>query len=103
MGRLSLFERPRCTCRGEEGCAVSSARRKPEDTAEGCRALADADRERAAATPNDHMRASFNRSASAWVLRANLLDRLQASFDDRATANAKEKPGIPANGGADHG
>jgi hypothetical protein len=63
---------------------MSSARRKPEDSADGCRAFATSDRERASATNNAHIRATFERSAEAWSARASLLDRLEASFDARA-------------------
>ena len=62
-----------------------SRRRRPEDTADGCRALAEADRTRAAAMANDHMRGSLERSAATWTDRATLLDRLE----DQATARVK--------------
>ena len=65
-------------------------RRRPEDTAEGCRGLETGDRARAAETPNDHMRSSLERSADAWAARANLLDRLEASFKARAEANVRD-------------
>jgi hypothetical protein len=70
---------------------MSSARRKPEDCAEGCRAFAASDEERALASVNGHMRATFERSAAAWKDRAGLLDRLEASFDARA-ASARAEP-----------
>jgi hypothetical protein len=65
---------------------MSSSRRRREDTAEGCRELAHDDEERAAAVPNAHMRATLERSAAAWTSRADLLDRLEASFNARADA-----------------
>lgn len=65
---------------------MTSARPKPEDSADGCRAFASADREKAAGTLNEHVRATFERSAEAWTTRAELLDRLQASFDARTVA-----------------
>lgn len=65
-------------------------RRRPEDTAEGCRGLETGNRARAAETPNDHMRSSLERSADAWEARANLLDRLEASFKARAKANVRD-------------
>ena len=64
-------------------------RRRPEDTADGCRGMESGDRARAAETPNDHMRSSLERSADAWAARANLLDRLEASFKARADANTR--------------
>ena len=66
---------------------MSSARQKPEDSADGCRAMATSDRQKAAATANGHMRASLERSAEVWTARANLLDRLKANFHARAAAN----------------
>jgi len=70
-----------------------SQRKRPEDTGDGCRALAEADRTRAARVVNDHMRGSFERSADAWDGRARLLDRLEASFAARAEAYAKDQLG----------
>lgn len=73
---------------------MTSAARKAEDSAEGCRALAQADRDRAAETVNGHMRASYERSATAWSARARLLQRLEANFSARAAAVRQEKNGI---------
>lgn len=53
--------------------------RKPEDTAEGCRARADADRAEAAAMGGDRLRFRLERSADAWTARADLLQRLRHS------------------------
>ena len=66
---------------------MRSARRKVEDTAQGCRSLAEDDRARARALINPQMRAALERSADAWTARANLLDHLQASFNERIAAN----------------
>jgi len=63
---------------------MRSSRRKLEDSADGCRAFAESDRERASATPNTHIRATFERSAEAWSVRAGLLDRLEQRFNARA-------------------
>jgi hypothetical protein len=68
---------------------VTSGRRRFEDTAGGCRSLAEDDRARATLAINLHMRASLERSAEAWTARARLLDRLEANFDDRVAANAQ--------------
>ena len=67
-------------------------RRKPEDSAEGCRLFEQADRLRAAATPNSHMRKCLERSADAWSTRAALLDLLEASFNERAAENLEIQP-----------
>jgi hypothetical protein len=66
-------------------------RRKPEDTADGCRSLAQADPERAAAMPNAHMRGSLERSADRWSDRASLLDRLEATASARALSRAADE------------
>jgi hypothetical protein len=65
---------------------MSSCRRRPEDSADGCRAFAASDRERASVTNNSHVRDTFERSAEAWSARASLLERLDASFDARVGA-----------------
>lgn len=66
---------------------MTSGRRRLEDTAGGCRSLAQDDRARATSTINQRMRATLERSAEAWTARAKLLDRLEANFNDRAAAN----------------
>lgn len=71
---------------------MSSAKRKPEDSAEGCRDLERDSRERAAAMASEHMRAVLERSAEAWSARARLLDRIERDFDTRAAANRLENP-----------
>ena len=60
--------------------------RKREDTADGCRALADADLGRAEVMANPKMRAAMERSARAWTARSLMLARLEASFKARAHA-----------------
>ena len=65
---------------------MTSARPKPEDSANGCRAFAQADRDKAAANSSEHMRECLERSADAWTARAGLLDRLEANFNARAAA-----------------
>ena len=66
--------------------------RKREDTAEGCRELAEGDRARAAdVVGSEHMRNTLERSAKAWGQRAKLLDRLEASFSARRDAEAKDQ------------
>jgi hypothetical protein len=60
---------------------MSSRRRRPEDTADGCRAFATSDHERALATLNGHVRCTFERSADAWRARTSLLERRDAGID----------------------
>lgn len=69
---------------------MSSAKRKAEDSAEGCRAFERDDRERAAANSSEHMRAVLERSANAWSARARLLDRLERAFNDQAATYSAE-------------
>ena len=71
---------------------MTSGRRRLEDTAEGCRALAEDDRGRASAMENPHMRATLERSAHTWAARARLLDRLETSLNERAAANGGALP-----------
>ena len=71
---------------------MSSARRKPEDSIEGCRALEQADRLRALAMPNPQMRETFERSADAWRTRATLLENFEASFTTQAADNVESHP-----------
>ena len=59
---------------------LTRGRKRPEDTAEGCRALAAADLERAAALSGDHSRWRYEHSAAAWTARAGLLDGLETKF-----------------------
>ena len=66
---------------------MGARRRKPEDTADGCRALAQADRDRAADMPNAHMRGTLERSAENWNNRAALLERLEDGVTARAAAH----------------
>ena len=81
---------------------MSSAKRKPEDCAEGCRLLEQNDRDRAAAIANEHMRVILERSADAWGARAKLLDRLETNFSARAALiqgdQSGRRPGSGANG-----
>ena len=82
---------------------MSAAKRKTEDSADGCRGLARADRARAATTTSEHMRAVLERSAHAWSARARLLDRLEKDFTERAAAARNDNPrrmkiGSEANG-----
>jgi hypothetical protein len=60
--------------------------RKREDTAEGCRELAQDDEVRAAAALSSHMREVLERSAEAWSARARLLTRLENEFEARAVS-----------------
>lgn len=82
---------------------MTAGKKKPEDSAEGCRAHEQADRLRAMSISNPHMRQSVERSADAWATRADLLQRLEASFDARVAANAAAKPAAARLGEGKHG
>lgn len=82
---------------------MSSAKRKAEDSADGCRAFERDDRERAAANSSEHMRAVLERSADAWSARAKLLDRLEKAFNARAAANVEERLRRGGPEAEDHG
>jgi hypothetical protein len=77
---------------------MTPSRRKLEDSADGCRAFAASDRERASATANTHIRATFERSAEAWSVRADLLDRLEQSFNARAGNLRDQTQSLPVEG-----
>ena len=68
---------------------MTSPRRRPEDTAEGCACLAANDRVRAAEMVNPHMRVFHERSAHAWIAMAALLERLERSFNERLAVNGR--------------
>jgi predicted HTH transcriptional regulator len=53
--------------------------KKREDTADGCRSMAQDDRSRAEESDSDRMRFRLACSAEAWTTRAELLDRLEAN------------------------
>lgn len=82
---------------------MSSAKRKPEDSAEGCRNLERDSRERAAATTSEHMRAILERSANAWSARAQLLSRLESNFLARAVEIQGDRQRPPNEEVADNG
>jgi hypothetical protein len=82
---------------------VRPGKRKAEDSPAGCRAFAESDRERAEASSSEHMRECLERSAEAWSARAHLLDRLQASFEARAEANAGKTWRESHDEGGQHG
>jgi hypothetical protein len=77
---------------------MSSSRRKLEGSADGCRAFAASDRERASATANTHIRAKFEGSAEAWSVRAGLLDRLEQEFNARADNLRDQTQSCPVEG-----
>ena len=60
--------------------------REQRDTAAGCRDRASADLLEAATMATVNARARMESSAANWTLRAELLDRLEASFDARKAA-----------------
>lgn len=58
-------------------------RRQPQDTAEGCRARAGADLLRSTTMDTDQGRWRLEHSAASWSARADLLHRLEMSFQRR--------------------
>ena len=66
-GSLGLMSRP-------QRPHARRARRAPQDTAEGCMAMARADMARAAEAQSGWPRIRFEHSAVAWSRRADLLD-----------------------------
>jgi len=67
--------------------------RRREDTAEGCRSLSRDDRARANDMPNPQMRACLERSANAWLVRAQLLEGFDASCNARVEAHFQSLSG----------
>jgi len=82
---------------------MSSAKRKPEDSAEGCRGLERDSRERAAAATSEHMRVVLERSADTWSARAQLLNRLERNFLARAVKIQGGRSGLASEKAADNG
>lgn len=82
---------------------MSSIKRKPEDSAEGCRGLERESRERAATTTCEHMRTVLERSANAWSARAQLLSRLESNFLARAVKIQGDHSRPPKEEVADNG
>ena len=66
-------------------------KRRAEDTAAGCRILADQDQVRAARTTSDRRRRLLEHSAEAWAARAALLERLESKSDVREKSIAVGK------------
>ena len=60
----------------------------PQDTAGGCRDRATADLALAATMDTDNRRLRFEQSAAAWSQRAQMIQRLDESFEARRTAAA---------------
>jgi hypothetical protein len=57
--------------------SVARLPRKPENTAAGCREMAENDRARAKADGNDSMKMVLERSANAWEARGVIFKRLE--------------------------
>jgi hypothetical protein len=75
-------------------------KRKPEDTAAGCRVLESDDRARAEESESAHMRVRLVSSADAWNARASLLERLEGN---RSRTVDTAPPEAPADGENDNG
>ncbi|WP_114951486.1 hypothetical protein [Sphingosinicella terrae] len=69
--------------------ATEPRRKRPEDTPQGCRALAAADLDRAGAADAGHATDRFRHSAATWTARADMLDRLEAKFRARTHGSAE--------------
>jgi hypothetical protein len=61
--------------------------RKSEDTVDGCRAMASADRARADAVSSDQMRSRLERSAQAWASRADMFEGIERRLNERRNAD----------------
>jgi len=75
---------------GEPDPDVRKRVRSPEDTVAGCEALAASDLARAAATDTENGRLKLQHSAASWQKRADLLQRLQNSFNKREALDQAE-------------
>ena len=95
MARFSLSRTPPI---GDEiqpllpiAIAVAPKRTKrPEDTIAGCEALAASDLLRAAAMETQNGRLKLQHSAASWQERADLLHRLETSFNKRKALDKAE-------------
>jgi hypothetical protein len=65
--------------------------KRPEDTPDGCRTLAAADLRRAADVAVAHVRWRYRHSADAWLARADLLDQIEATFQERRSRVARDR------------
>ncbi|HEX5182904.1 MAG TPA: hypothetical protein VFW19_07095 [Allosphingosinicella sp.] len=63
------------------GVSGHGRRKQPQDTAQGCRALAAADLASAGALDEGWPRARMENSAAAWTTRADLLHRLETGIE----------------------
>jgi hypothetical protein len=63
--------------------------KRPEDTPDGCRALAAEDLRRAEGLTADQARWRYEHSAQAWLTRADFLDGLEAQYLARVQGVAK--------------
>jgi hypothetical protein len=73
---------------------VGTTRRAFQDTAVGCHELAAADLARALLMDTENARQRFETSASSWTARAELIQRLDDSFEARrAVAMAEWRDG----------
>lgn len=65
--------------------AVKATTKKlPENTVRGCRDRAEQDLVASVTSPNANQRVRLEHSAQSWTIRADMLDRLNKSFDKRA-------------------
>lgn len=85
--------RPFKTRRKGFGDARSHFLINPMDQAAACRARAAADIEQAATLSTANARRVLESSAASWTVRAELLDRLEASFNARQARKAEGEEG----------
>ena len=93
MKRLTCSFAPKSAANGadlpEQPATRAAAAKKrrtyklPQDTIQGCRDRAAADLLEAATIIGTNQRLLLERSSESWTLRANLLDRLEKSFEKR--------------------
>jgi len=81
--------------------APETRRKRPEDTPEGCRALAEDDLRRAESATAGHAGWRYRDSARAWMERANLLDRLHTDFEAIRMLEGTRKPASRRSKGMD--
>ena len=97
MAPVDLPHDSRCD-RSPQRCATSadSASRArtfklPQDTVQGCRDRAAADLLEAVTIITANQRLRLERSAQSWTVRADLLDRLDKSFEKRCALDRASK------------
>jgi len=88
-----LPDKPSGESRVKSAAASASGRtlKLPENTVQGCRDRATADLLEAVTAMTADQRRSLARSAESWTVRANLLGRLNKSFEKRDALDRAHK------------